>query len=349
MGVSYRKRGNRWHIRFREKGKKEVTEVLPGSLHESTIKKKVAWWEEQIALGREDPWEKSSGGMLSDLIDEYLAAHKREWADSTYRGNKIVLSIFPDREINKDTPNEFFQKAYEGHDVAATTRKSNRGRINAFLSWLHRQGFPRWKVELPPEARIELQMSDSIKYLSWQQVDDVCRAHRFAHRQKRAFFGIPNAKDPVFYCDLWWFMFYSLLRAEEVPRMKAKHLNGKSLKVYGKGRRVDIITLPPPALEIARRHVSGKQPDDPVFVTHMNRPRRQLEDAIELALGPGRRKGFHLLRHGGVVHYLSLGKPVQFVSKLARHKSIDVTLRVYGDIVPDSMESAFADVKHKPS
>src|SRR5690625_7769115 len=94
MGVSYRRRGSKWHIRFTAAGKKEIVKAYPGSLHESTIQKKVAWGEEEIALEREDPWEKQPDGIIDDLVDAYLAVNleNETWSRSTHAAHQSVLT-----------------------------------------------------------------------------------------------------------------------------------------------------------------------------------------------------------------------------------------------------------------
>jgi len=349
MGVSYRRRGSKWHIRFTAAGKKEIVKAYPGSLHESTIQKKVAWWEEEIALEREDPWEKQPDGIIDDLVDEYLAVNLENgnWSKSTHAGNKSVLTRLIEPVNGKYFSHIDFQKLYEELPGAAQTKRSDRTRINAFLSSCHKQGLPRRRVELPMSAVLEMRNTDSIKYLTWHQVNRICKAYQFLCRQNARIWN-NHVQDPDLFPDLWWFMFYSLLRKEEVPRLRVSDLRGSILRVQGKGRRTDTIVLPPPALAIAKKYAKGKRDDAPLFVTHMGQVKYHLGKAVRLALGEDHPRGFHQLRHGGIVHYLSLGKPVQFVSKLARHRSIQVTLTVYADVIPDSMEQVFSDVEHRP-
>lgn len=128
-------------------------------------------------------------------------------------------------------------------------------------------------------------------------------------------------------------MFYTLLRCEEVPKLKVSDLNGNNLRVTGKGRRTDVITLPLPTLKNAQRHATGKKNDVELLPSPMNRARKHLGVAIDMAL----------------VHYLSLGKPVQFISKLARHRSIQVTLTIFTDVIPGHMEYVFSDVENAPT
>lgn len=357
--VTYRRVGDRWHIRFREKGRKEIVHTHPGTIPERTIAQRTLWWREQISLGRENPWQEhlekkqltaTVGAVLEDFLQTNL--DNGNWAESTYRVNCLVLRPMLERIAGMsltEVTQDHFQVAFNEHPGSPHTKKSNRGRLNSFLSWLHLKEYTtrRFRVELSMRDVIEIRTSKKIKYLTWEQVNNICQAHRWRFIQSVAKYHPSLEADPELYCKIWWFMFYSLLRKEEVPRLKVRDLQGNRLRVLGKGRRADVITLPPPALEIAEEFAQGKAPDDHLFVTHMNRATVHLGKAIELALGPGHPKGFHQLRHGGVVYYLSIGIPIQFISKLARHRSIQVTMTVYADVLPDSMDEVFASVNHK--
>lgn len=262
-----------------------------------------------------------------------------------------ALQSILNRRIRLEADQSFFQNAFNDCPGNANTRKGRRGKVNAFLGWLYRQGYlkQRLRVDITMNDVIELRNTETVRYLSWQQVSDIVSAHLFLRRQRHSLLQISNAKPKEFYPDMWWFMFYSLLRKEEVAKLNVSDLVGNKLRVQGKGRRTDTIVLPPPALSIIQTYTFGKRPEDPIFTTHMNRSGKHFATAIELALGSDHAKGFHQLRHGGIVHYLTLGKPIQFVSKLARHRSIQVTLEVYADVMPDGMESIFSDVTHGPA
>jgi integrase len=357
--ITYRKKGNRWHIRFQAQGKKEIIKSLPGTLYEKTVAQKASWYQEQVSLGRVDPWRKTLNTLyVEDALAEFLEMNLQtgNWAaDTTHRTNKNslnrILKPICDYPLGDRTTKEVFQRVFNESNGNAFTKRGNRARLNVFLKYCYKEGYlsDSVTVDLPMKYQIEIRNTDEIKYITWHQLEDVCHAHRWIYQQNSRIFNTHHTKDLDFYPDLYWFMFYSLLRRFEVPKLKVGDLKGKKLTVRGKGRRTDVITLPPPALRIAQKYAEGRDLDEYLFVSYMNRPKIHLAAAIELALGKDHpTKGFHQLRHGGVVHYISLGKPIQFISKLARHKSIQVTLDTYADVLPDRMEDAFADVKHEP-
>ena len=49
--------------------------------------------------------------------------------------------------------------------------------------------------------------------------------------------------------------------------------------------------------------------------------------------------GVHYLRHSGISYYLRHGVPVELVSKMAGHSSIDITTRIYYHIIKDQNQS----------
>lgn len=370
MFVTYRKVGRRWHIRFIKGSgsqRREVIKSLPGSLHKKSVKKKAAWYEMEWSMGRLDPFEeKRQEGttLLIDAVDEYCEENlaSGNWAEkSTYRVTKNVFKrMFAGAEgaaLGEQTDQAFFQRQFNGSAGNARTRKGNAGRLNSFLRWAHDNGYlpERYTVSISKHEEIELRNTEKTKYLTWQQLRDICCAHRWLRRQNERIWKNPSPKPDDFYTDTWWFYFYSLLRAEELSALKAGDLlAGGRLRVKGKGRRTDTIYLPPPALTIAEKFAMGKDKSEALFVSSTNRSRKHFERAVRLAMGEqfasgDGRTGFHQLRHGGVVHYLSLGKPIQFISKLARHRSIRITDETYGDIINEAQRNAFMDVQHRPA
>lgn len=353
--VSVRKRSGKWNIRFRHSRKKEHVIYLPGSLHKSTVEKKAAWYEEQMKLNRFDPWNDNPAEdmLVWDVLHEYLDKNKENgnWSEATYKGNVSVLKRFLEpvqtEQIDHVTN---WQQLFNSLNGNAYTKKSDRTRINAFLNHIYKEGYvqERYKVDLSMNTKVKLRNNSNLKYITRQQVEDVCKAHRWLYRQNKRIFKTHGRKPVNFYPNIYWFLFYSLLRKEEVPKLRVKDLIGKKLRVKGKGRRTDIITLPPPALELAQWFAEGKDREDRLIVSHMNRPEHHLQNAVELALGDeAPSKGFHMFRHSGVAYYLSEKVPIEFVSKLCRHKSVRITAEVYADILPDKMDEVFSKIDYK--
>lgn len=352
--VSIRKRSGKWNIRFQHSRKKEKVIYLPGTLQKETVKRKAAWYEEQMTLGRFDPWEDNPAEdmLVWDVLFEYLNLNESNgnWSEATYKGNVSVLKRFlkpvQTEQIDHVTN---WQQLFDRMNGNAYTKKSDRTRINAFLNHIYKQGYvlDRPRVELSMKDKVEMRNTSNLKYITRQQLDCVCKAHQWLYRQNHRIYKTHNRKPIDYYPDIWNFFFYSLLRKEELPKLKVKDLIDNKLRVKGKGRKTDIITLPPPALEIAKKFASGKERSDHLFVSHMNRPEYHLAKAVELSLADeAPSKGFHMLRHGGVVYYISEGIPIEFVSKLCRHESVKITADVYSDVLPDKMDEVFSKIDY---
>lgn len=357
--VTYRKSGNRWHIRFREKGRKEIVKSLSGSLQERTVRKKAAWYDEQWSLGRFDPYDEHQGESriqireaIVDYCQENLASGN--WSQATHERalnciSRTLQSVL-DHRVSTLTIRKV-EDSVGNLDVSAITKKGYLAKTNTFLKHLYETGYTRDRIHcsLDVTEKLEIRNQSKIKYLTWEKLDHVCKALQFTSRQNHHLYRSEDVAD--FYVEMWWFMFYSLLRKNEVTRLRNRDVldGGKRIRIHGKGRKIDEIPLPGPAADLIRKHWDPRDPDGPVFTSHMNRPYKHFRQAISLALGEDHPSGFHQLRHGGVVHYLTLGKPIQFVSKLCRHANIQVTLRVYANVIPDGLAAAFSDVSHAPA
>lgn len=357
--VNYRRSRSRWHIRFRTKGRKEVIKSFSGRMGEKTIAQKADWYQVESDMGRFDPWEDkrvSSSLVIQDAIEEYCRSNRDSgnWSTASFENYtsrlQCVLAPVMDRKVSLLEKSDY-ESCLSGLDVAPVTKKGYISTLNSFLKHLHQTGAAgeRVKCELNVNEKLEIRNDSKIKYLTWQQVDDICSATRFSCRQKHGLYKVDDVSE--FYTDMYWFMFYSLLRKNEVSRIRNRDVlgSGDRLRVHGKGRKVDEIPLPGPAAEIIRKYWDPSDAAGAVFTTHMNRAYKHFRPAVKMALGDDHPSGFHQLRHGGVVHYLTMGKPIQFVSKLCRHANIQVTLTVYANIIPDGLAAAFSDVTHGPA
>ena len=123
------------------------------------------------------------------------------------------------------------------------------------------------------------------------------------------------------------------------------------------------ISLPPSLVELLRPHVTGRRPDDYLFLNGNGGPIRQnsfYEDrwqrAVRLAQQRGLTKSprFHDLRHSHVAWLVAGNTPLPKIQQRLGHESIQTTIDVYGgllsytdDQVDTVVESMFTPVpKH---
>lgn len=359
--VSYRKVGKKWHIRFREHGRKEIVKSYPTSIHEDTIEKKANWFDEEIALGRYDPWEEEDadsdyplGKAIEKFIKENMDAG--QWLPRTKQTYQERLGLIT-REFGagasiKRLSENKLQRWLDEYPVSATSKKNYRVSVNVFLKWLHENDYTkkRWKLTLSRLDKIEIRNKSGIKHITYKQLQDICKAYRWRVRMDKRIGYMKGGFDEDRLPDAWWFMFWQMLRKSELPKIRGKDVNGGKLRVHGKGNKIQWMDMVPPAREIVDRRKGD--PDKPLFgikPTNHNFLYESFRDAVRLALGEDHRSGLHQLRHGGAVHYFTLGKPVQFVSKLLRHADVAVTYKVYGGVIEDKISSVFSDVKDEPA
>jgi integrase len=110
-----------------------------------------------------------------------------------------------------------------------------------------------------------------------------------------------------------------------------------------------IITLAPSIVETLRRNIEGKGPEDFVFVAprggrldqaHWFEGRWQRAIAKAQESGLSKRPRFHDLRHTHAAWLISAGVPLPVIQKRLGHKSIQITVDVYGGLLFQTHEVA---------
>lgn len=342
--VSHKKlKSGNWRIRFIKKGK-ETGLTLPGRLKESTIKSKCAWYQEEIIRGNFDPFEAPSNLTVKKAVDAYLQGKKKDWNEKTYdsnewRLNKMMQFIPEDEIIEDDTVWTWFEEL----DESPYSKKAYFITTRAFLNWCKKQGLIKnFTIELSATIKRNLKKK-TIKYLTWEQLKHIEETY-LALRSKTAKFN-RNGTEAERHTRLWWVMFWQCLRKEEVPPIRQDWIQGEMMQVLGKGGKIKMI----PIVDTAKPHIEWFQKhavDDSLFgFKSMRNQEEELRRAITNAYPKRSKKGFHQLRHGGIVHYLTSGIPLIYVSKLARHENMEITSTTYADIISGMEGSAFSGIK----
>ncbi len=349
--VSYRRlKSGKWKIRFRSPGLGEAGVTLPKNKQEKKVIEKVGWYRIEIDAGRFDPWEdKKKSIPIEAAVQGYLANGKgKKWNDKTYQGVSFRLNRMMDvlgRTVKVDRVKDwdwFSDLPYAPHskeDFFSTTR--------AFLNWCKKQGYlQKFNVELPLQVRKELKQK-KVKYITWSQLDQLASGY-LALRQESSKFDY-RGYEPERHTRLWWVMFWQLLRKEEAGALTHSSIRKDKMYVEGKGGTRKEIPIVPPAKPHIEWFLANPISDTLFGFQSMDSPTTQLRKAIIDVFGEGfPSKGFHQLRHGGIVHYLTAGKPLIYVSRLARHKSITTTANEYADIIEGMEGSAFEDILDEP-
>ncbi|MEX0686776.1 MAG: site-specific integrase [Balneolales bacterium] len=279
---------------------------------------------------------------LEVLISYYLIDQQDKWSDKTRITNKERLS-----QIDLNLPvsrisQGHFQRWLDGLSVSVHTKKSYASTLNTFLRWAYRNEYCELlKVALSNKDRKDLQVR-RIKYITLEQLETLCDTLDTLTGNRKSKYT-PVSRTRLYMKEIWRFAFWQALRREEIIRIQPGDIqNLRFITIHGKGGSVDTIPIVEPAKEILKPWLDKNQ--NPLFgLTSSKNLWRTFNECVNIAF-PGSGLNLHSLRHGGIVHYLSQGIGINFVSKLARHKSVRITADVYGDIIPTSVEDAFKNI-----
>ena len=144
--------------------------------------------------------------------------------------------------------------------------------------------------------------------------------------------------------------------SKTVARVKNREAGEQKTKVIttkpktGSGTRVVMLTDEAiQTLTFIKNHSEFTSPDDFVIATsngcHVSEDRlfravRNLIDVAGLSNEARRSFGVHSLRHTGISYYLRHGVPVEIVSKMAGHASVQITMNIYYHIIEEQRKQA---------
>lgn len=201
------------------------------------------------------------------------------------------------------------------------TQKRKLSTLSAFYKYLQRRGLrannPMVAVRIPKEDRLK-----TIKWLDSDEIDLlVSGTSDIMHRA-------------VLYAGL------SGLRLAEIQSLDVQqYKDGRLWSVLGKGDKVRTVPLTNEASEAIETYI-GDRSRGPMFRRGTRRvSRRTLQnivyEATEKALG--RRMSIHTLRHSFCTMAIRAGIPLPYVSRLAGHRSPEIT-ELYVHLTSDDLE-----------
>lgn len=367
MKAYLRERDNRWHIRYVDRNNpdhKEFVESFKKDKYRKTdIQSKIDHINHRIKFKDFNPWvarrqatiDAKKRYPLGRAIDDFISENNRNgrWMQGTtdnYQAHlRQLTNHFGKATQLQDLSERELQQWLTGQDLAPLSKRSYARKINTFLKWIYNEGYTtdKWHISLTNLEAKRLRNQSKVKYLTYQELTDICKAYRWLRRQNKALGYGQYKNDPQLYTDAWWVMFWLMLRRSELPKITKEDidLDNNRIRIHGKGGKVEWIYVVPPAQKILARRIKR----DKVFDVSRGRLYKNFRKACKLALGSDHPSGLHQLRHGGAVHYFTLGKQPQFVSKMLRHETIEITLRVYADVLDDKMEHIFDDIQDQPA
>jgi integrase len=322
---------------------------LDKNLKEKTVQAKVTWYKIEISMGRINPWkEKKSKFLLQYLVELYIKdGKKKRWnSEKTeksvkFRLTKMMEFIPPNSVIENVKDWDWFTDLL----VSPHTKKDYFSTTTAFLNWCKKNKYlAEFTLELPVKIKKTIQ-NKVTRYITHQELTFLGNEY-IKMRQETAKFT-RKSFEPERHVRMWWVMFWQLLRKEEAPGILHTDIHQGSMTVRGKGGTQKKIPIVPPAQKHIDWFKQHKQSERLFGFESMDNPKNQLRKSIAEKMPHHHSKGFHQLRHGGIVHYLSVGTPLIYVSKLARHKDTSVTAKEYADIIEGLEGLAFDDIKDK--
>lgn len=373
--VSYRKVGSKWHIRFRKPGHKELTKTYPGNLQERTIAAKAGWWKEQIALGREDPWQKKAtpdhaGSVftLSEAIEWYINdgltsgkwkvdsdGHSHTATTNRSRLEYLLdeLGDIPVRDIDTRRIQSWLiskKKANGTGTISPVTMKSWKITINSFLRWLYENQYIGQLHQVILPKQIKDQAKNIISQpsgITEQQMYRFCRAAAGRIKRSRKY---GKAMEWIIPCAQ--LLFWTMLRHDEVLNLYPQDFSSdlEYLTIGHRGSKdrprfipksgIATVPLLEPARKVIRRFdLHNKPAGKPIFdysYDYLNVAfRRVSKEAFQDKLFPP-----HSFRHGGIIWLRSVVNEPGLVTQLARHASQETTERIYGGVDPVYLKKA---------
>lgn len=372
MKAYLREKENYWHIRYVDqknpKNKEFIESFDKANFSRKDIQSKIDHINHEIKFKDHNPWQARRSKKISTKkripIGEAISLFIQEndqsgrWMPNTKWNYETHLKQITDHFGGSTPVNELspakLQQWLSGLDVVPLTKLSYARKANTFFTWLYNNNHidEEWKLTLTNLEQKKLRNEDTIKYITYNQLQDICRGYRWrVQADKRAGF-VQESFDEDKYPDIWWFMFWQMLRYKELPKITRDDVNlsQNQVRIHGKGNKIEWMYVVPPAQKILQRRLN-RMNNDRVFNIGPKSSRHydNFRKACNLALGNDHSSGLHQLRHGGAVHYFTIGKETQFVSKMLRHETIEVTLRVYADVLDDKLQGVFSDIKDQPA
>lgn len=263
---------------------------------------------------------------LPELVKLYLVCKKMiGLSPATLENSYILLRLFF-QDVRKApgavTTNDIrvwlwsYQKAKK---VSSRTLDSYRQDIARFFAWAHDEGY----IKENPAKRVEAIKYETIprSALSYDELEEIrggCRTLR------------DLAIVEVLYS--------TGCRVSELAGLKKSDINWRDLSVhlFGKGRKHRTSWLNERAAEALCDYLNSREDDCEMVFVSARRPFRpvnkdSLEDCMRTiskrVYGPlGKRVTPHILRHTTATIALNNGMPIEDISKLLGHESIDTTM-----------------------
>ena len=324
-----------------------------------------------------------TAGALMDLFLDWVQAHRSDCSYGTRRtycsrfgaftvGGKRIADLPADKVTGPDLEAWLAHLAAQGQ--SAQTRRHAQTSIKHAWNWATKHPSPTphlpptfrpfsgvERVYVPPKTLTEADLitDEEIKALFAAAEVDLDTYHRFGPKSPR-----PAGQNPYrAFADMLRCYYRTGARTDELVQCRVGDvLFRTSQVVLGKHKRsktqraptVRHITLAPEALAIFRRHCSGKQQTDHVFLNSDNKPfhRRSLPERFNRVKEVAAKEGLGRVRDEVTVYSfrdlwisesLMAGNDIATVARMAG-TSVAMVERVYGHFRNQHLQDAQARV-----
>lgn len=199
--------------------------------------------------------------------------------------------------------------------------------LSTFFGWLHREELieknPMFKVEKPKKRK---QQKKAFSSMECERIRNSCKTLR-----DKALIEV---------------LFSTWCRVSEIEQMNITDIRGDEMTVLGKGKKERIVYLNSKAQLAITNYLDSRNDNEaPLFVSYDKPHNRLLKSSIEKYV---RDLGLelkienvhpHRFRRTGATMALRSGMPIETVSKLLGHESIETT-QIYLDIDEQSIKQA---------
>ena len=197
--------------------------------------------------------------------------------------------------------------------------------LSSFFGWMHREELilknPMYKVETPKRRK---QKKKAFTAMECEIIRDHCETLR-----EKALVEV---------------LFSTWCRVSEVEKMNIEDMEEGHITVLGKGKKERTVYLNSKA-QLAIQNYIGDRQSGPLFISYDKPYERLMKSTMEKDIRElGKRAGVskshpHKFRRTGATMALRSGMPIEKVSKLLGHESIETT-QIYLDILEDEVMAA---------
>lgn len=306
--------------------------------------------EDAYVEGRYDPWTvdpftynvpQTQKVTLTEAKNLFLVKKKADGrAENTLRTYTEILDLFSQSVLNT-RPLEavdavVLHRFIHDPDVAPATRYKRFGHLRTFFRWclrnhlIHNNSLEGLE---PPTKPAKLP-----KAITESELQKLCTALRKDYNEK-LHRGTVRKGDLIWRIPLFWFAYYTGMRASELARLRWQHIDQEKGLIYiykQKNRREQTIPLNRKAKEVLASVDPGSERD---FVFRRPRSRsltrssRCFKERASRAFREARNKAeinpklsFHSLRHGFCTRLAEAGKPLYVIKEAARHADVSTSM-----------------------